>query len=584
MDDEFKFIYEKEIWYVSAFINTNKLDIKEKVEELQQEINKKIKVLCDEDLANISWNQALLKQVIDCGKDLAIDCRWITSIEYFPFIHENLNLEFNTLGYLRFDMEYYAEDPEKKEDIPPELIQQIPGIVLKILTEFCDQYINQYLFIDRASPIYVFLASKKIKDKEGKFIKIEWSKENIERYKKEIGKWTEVYSGQWDDYTDKLYAGRVKNNLSNRKSELHYIKRNSGFIYMEEENYKLFFGRYMNDYVLEPTARARSLQFALTSINESLDTIETMLDYVTIDFIQKKIRSLRNLRGSVQTQMSIIYQDLDSNPRQHYTNVLTHLIGQFHISDMLARINEKFDVFHDSLEVRYREVDENIQKRSERSMNYLNYLFGFAVVAEVVDILVAALSGNWLVVGVSGITIALVAVVLILVSRSAVSIWLQSRKPQVKKTVDAVIIDRDEVALVKRKFPPFRGQFALPGGFIEKGESKEQAVRREAREETGLEIEIIDRVGVYDDPNRDPRGLVESTAYLCAIKGQNRELSLSDESTDVIWKRLDELKGRDLAFDHELILKDAVELISRKGLMDRKITIDKKNVLQNVEK
>ncbi|MHA1278163.1 MAG: NUDIX domain-containing protein [Candidatus Helarchaeota archaeon] len=581
MADEFTFIYKKEIWYISAFTNTEKLDVEKKAKEIEQILMKKVKSLTSADLANISWNQKLVEQVIECGKALTIQCKWITFINYFPFIHENLNLQFNVLGYLRFDVEYYKGNPKKKKEITPDLIQQVPTIALELLKQFCDQYVNRYLFIDRVSPIYVFVTFNKLNDPQGNLVKIKWSEENIVRYSQIIGKWTEIYSGQWADYSNTLYKRRIKNNFSNRLSELHYIKRNSGFIYMEEENYDLFFGGYMNDYVLEPTARVRTLQYALTCINESLDTIQSMLEYVTIDFIEKKIKSLRNLRGLVQTQLSIIYKDLDSNRRQHYTRVLTHLIDLFHITRMLNRVNEKFDVFHDSLEERYHEVDAVNQKRTERSMNFLNYLFGFAVVADVVDILIAALSGNWIVVGVAGTVIILVGIILILVTKNAVSLWWKTRNPAVKKTVDAVIIEDKAVALVQRKFPPFKGQFALPGGFIEKHESPKEAVHREVMEETGLSIEIIDRIGVYDDPNRDTRGLVATTAFLCKVKG-SKDLHISEESTNVIWKPLEELKGIDLAFDHEIILKDAIKLCAKKGLEDQGFALDYENVLKDV--
>ncbi|GAG54096.1 unnamed protein product, partial [marine sediment metagenome] len=55
---------------------------------------------------------------------------------------------------------------------------------------------------------------------------------NIEKYKKVIGSWTEIYSGQWEDYSETLFNKRIENNLSNRLSELHFLRRNSGFIYM----------------------------------------------------------------------------------------------------------------------------------------------------------------------------------------------------------------------------------------------------------------------------------------------------------------------------------------------------------------
>lgn len=74
-------------------------------------------------------------------------------------------------------------------------------------------------------------------------------------------------------------------------------------------------------------------------------------------------------------------------------------------------------------------------------------------------------------------------------------------------TVDIVIKREDgSIILVKRLNPPFKDEWALPGGFVEYGETVETAAKREAKEETGVEIELIRIIGVYSAPNRDPRG------------------------------------------------------------------------------
>ncbi len=71
---------------------------------------------------------------------------------------------------------------------------------------------------------------------------------------------------------------------------------------------------------------------------------------------------------------------------------------------------------------------------------------------------------------------------------------------------DALVLYGDGIVLIRRENPPYQGFYALPGGFVEVGETVEEAVRREAREETGLDIVPIKLVGVYSKPDRDPRG------------------------------------------------------------------------------
>ncbi|WP_440952731.1 NUDIX domain-containing protein [Methanococcoides sp. FTZ1] len=119
-------------------------------------------------------------------------------------------------------------------------------------------------------------------------------------------------------------------------------------------------------------------------------------------------------------------------------------------------------------------------------------------------------------------------------------------------TVDAVIILNGKIVLIKRKNPPFRNSFALPGGFVEVGETTEAAVIREAQEETGLSIDIIKLVGVYSEPSRDPRGHTVSVCYLAVGHGEPRA------ATDAAGVALFDIKELpDIAFDHQKMIEDA---------------------------
>lgn len=106
--------------------------------------------------------------------------------------------------------------------------------------------------------------------------------------------------------------------------------------------------------------------------------------------------------------------------------------------------------------------------------------------------------------------------------------------------------------LVERKNEPFKGKWAIPGGFVEYGERTEEAARREAKEETGLEIELEKLVGVYSDPDRDPRGHTISVCYSARRVGGN--LKASTDAADV--KVFNQIPWSKLAFDHGKILKD----------------------------
>jgi 8-oxo-dGTP diphosphatase len=94
-------------------------------------------------------------------------------------------------------------------------------------------------------------------------------------------------------------------------------------------------------------------------------------------------------------------------------------------------------------------------------------------------------------------------------------------------TVDTIIQKDSQILLVKRKKEAFKGLFALPGGFVNEGERVEDAAKREAKEETSLDIELVDILGVYSEPNRDPRGHIMSTVFVGKIISPNNKVEAS---------------------------------------------------------
>lgn len=140
-------------------------------------------------------------------------------------------------------------------------------------------------------------------------------------------------------------------------------------------------------------------------------------------------------------------------------------------------------------------------------------------------------------------------------------------KKRITLTVDGVVIlpsetDVKDVLVIRRKYPPFENHLALPGGIVEYGESTEKAVVREVREETNLEIQIKQLVGVYSDPGRDPRGHFVTIVYLCTLIGG--KLKAGDDAQDALTteftkENLSQL-GPQLAFDHQQILMDVLTM------------------------
>jgi 8-oxo-dGTP diphosphatase len=126
--------------------------------------------------------------------------------------------------------------------------------------------------------------------------------------------------------------------------------------------------------------------------------------------------------------------------------------------------------------------------------------------------------------------------------------------------VDGVVVDAGAVLLIRRRNSPFAGTYALPGGFVDVGETVEAAVVREVREETGLDTSVERLVGVYSDPARDPRGHTVSVTYLLQRRGGT--LGSGDDADDARFCSLDALPP--LAFDHARIVADAQRVLSTK--------------------
>ena len=122
-------------------------------------------------------------------------------------------------------------------------------------------------------------------------------------------------------------------------------------------------------------------------------------------------------------------------------------------------------------------------------------------------------------------------------------------------TADGILIKNQQILLVKRKNQPFKGKWALPGGFVEYGEKTEDTVIREVLEETGLETKINQLAGVYSDPDRDPRGHTITVAYILDIIGG--ELVAGDDASDVKFFNVKELP--DLSFDHSKIINEVLQ-------------------------
>jgi ADP-ribose pyrophosphatase YjhB (NUDIX family) len=128
-------------------------------------------------------------------------------------------------------------------------------------------------------------------------------------------------------------------------------------------------------------------------------------------------------------------------------------------------------------------------------------------------------------------------------------------------TVDVIIEKDNKIVIIRRKNEP-KG-LALPGGFVNEGELLEERAVIEAKEETSLDVELKELLGVYSDPKRDPRGHTITPVFIAKpIEGHVKG---GDDAANAFWMNINEIKSHDFAFDHKKILLDYLKWRGEKG-------------------
>ena len=133
-------------------------------------------------------------------------------------------------------------------------------------------------------------------------------------------------------------------------------------------------------------------------------------------------------------------------------------------------------------------------------------------------------------------------------------------------TVDCVVFGLDDeslkVMLIERAIKPFKGKWALPGGFVNVGESLDAAAERELREETGLRQVFLEQLYTFGNPKRDPREHVVSVAYFALTNLEGHDVKADTDAANAAWFAVDDLPQ--LAFDHEAIVEAALDRLKGK--------------------
>jgi len=241
------------------------------------------------------------------------------------------------------------------------------------------------IMFDIDSPLYVVLSSDKTEPKVEA-----WDPPTIQRYKKELGPYLALYSGQWPDYSDELYNRRIENNLSNRTTELHFYARNSAFLYIEGEGYEKYWN-YVEEVMDPPLARVRGVIFVMLKLQELVQRFLQELPDLrkeNISVIEEKQAEIEKTNQSLMQLIAVIRREEMINMRAHARAMNDHLVNLFRIEEVLANVTNELKYVHESVQLVYEEKNRDLQERQERLFLYLNIILGATIVIEAINILI----------------------------------------------------------------------------------------------------------------------------------------------------------------------------------------------------
>ncbi len=271
-------------------------------------------------------------------------------------------------------------------------IQNVSIRLSKVLMEnFGDLNRQGRIMFDIDSPLYVVLSADKTDPK----VEV-WDSPTIQRYKKALGPYLGLYSGQWPDYSDDLYNRRIENNLSNRTTELHFYARNSAFIYIEGEGYEKYWN-YVEDIMDPPLVRARGVIFVMLKLQELMQRFLQELPELRmqdISIIEEKQGELEKTNHSLMQLISVIRREDMINMRAHARALNDHLIKLFRIEEVLSHVTNDLQNVNESVQLIYEEKSRNLQERQERLFLYLNIILGASIVIEAINIMIEPYEGT----------------------------------------------------------------------------------------------------------------------------------------------------------------------------------------------
>lgn len=293
----------------------------------------------------------------------------ITELEKFPYRH------YDVLAVLEIKIGEVDTSSAGK----PVNVFQMSQELKKALVETTNAA-HEILFDTINLHPYALVVASELRGEKNKM----WTPEEISKHKTLLGGWIEYYSGQWDDYSDELYEDRINNNLSNRLTELHYIRSNSSFIYMErhDERWSSWM-EYMEEIFVGQILLSRSILFSLMLLNQELDDLSERVRHMktgAMEELETEIEFVEDLQLLVGEITSKLSREKLMNRLHHSTKVITECFRVFSIDAAQQLVNDKIEKLHNVLQKEQETIQTKLQNQQKRWILILNALIGYQVV------------------------------------------------------------------------------------------------------------------------------------------------------------------------------------------------------------
>ncbi len=317
--------------------------------------------------------QKIKNEIMDDDKLVAAKYD-IQHLADFPYRH------YHKLAVLRIKIGEIDTSSEYKPINVFEMSQLVKNALLAV-----SESVHTVLFDTINLHPYALIISSGISDK----MNVMWTPETIQDIKRNLGGWIEYYSGQWNDYSDELFDERISHNLSNRLSELHFIRSNSAFVYMERHDVRWpQWMNYMEEHFIGQIMLSRSILYSLMVLNQELDDVSVRIRKMPADSIRKLekelefVEDLQLLASEVTSKLS---REKLMNRLHHSTSVITECFRVFSIDAAHEMIDQKIRKLHELLQKAQETAQTKLQNQQKRWILILNGLIGYQVIFAIID-------------------------------------------------------------------------------------------------------------------------------------------------------------------------------------------------------